>query len=107
LLEARNHIVIEATDGALGVEAIEREHPDAALIDIGLPVINGHEVARRIRSRKDLDDVVLIALTGYGAPNDVTEAREAGFDHHVCKPVALARIEELLAKTQSERSHQS
>ena len=107
LLEAKNHIVIEATDGALGVEAIEREHPDAALVDIGLPVINGHEVARRIRSRRDLDDVMLIALTGYGAPSDVTEARDAGFDHHVCKPVALARIEELLAKAQSERGDHS
>jgi two-component system CheB/CheR fusion protein len=106
LLEKRRHVVIEAGDGALGIEAIEREHPDAALVDIGLPVISGYEVARRIRSRKDLDDVVLIALTGYGAPGDVATARAAGFDYHVCKPVDLTRIEELLhdARERGERS---
>jgi two-component system CheB/CheR fusion protein len=103
LLEKRKHIVIEASDGAHGVEVIEREHPDAALVDIGLPVINGYEVARQIRSRKYLDDVMLIALTGYGASGDVNAAREAGFDYHVCKPAELARIEELLASAPPER----
>jgi two-component system CheB/CheR fusion protein len=103
LLEKRNHIVIEAADGAHGIEVIEREHPDAALVDIGLPVLNGYEVARQIRSRKYLDDVVLIALTGYGASGDVSAAREAGFDFHVCKPAELARIEELLAHVPAER----
>jgi CheY-like chemotaxis protein len=96
LLEKRKHVVLEAADGARGIEVIEREHPDAALIDIGLPVLNGYEVARQIRARKQLDDVVLIALTGYGASGDVAAAREAGFDHHVCKPAEVARIEELL-----------
>jgi two-component system CheB/CheR fusion protein len=103
LLEKRKHIVIEAADGARGIEAIEREHPDAALIDIGLPVLNGYEVARQIRSRKYLDDVLLIALTGYGASGDVSAAREAGFDYHVCKPAELSRIEELLAQVPAER----
>ncbi len=96
LLEKRRHVVIEAADGAQGVELIEREHPDAALIDIGLPVFSGFEVARQIRGKKHLDDVVLIALTGYGAPGDVAAAREAGFDHHLCKPAELNRIEALL-----------
>jgi two-component system CheB/CheR fusion protein len=105
LLEKRMHIVIEAADGAHGVEVIEREHPDAALVDIGLPVINGYEVARQIRSRKYLDDVLLIALTGYGASGDVSAAREAGFDFHICKPAELARIEELLASAHPGRDH--
>jgi two-component system, chemotaxis family, CheB/CheR fusion protein len=104
LLEKRSHVVIEAEDGARGVEVIEREHPDAALIDIGLPVISGYEVARQVRCRKHLDDVLLIALTGYGASGDVSAAREAGFDFHICKPAGLARIEELLATAQSDRS---
>ncbi|HEY0992064.1 MAG TPA: chemotaxis protein CheB [Kofleriaceae bacterium] len=103
LLEKRMHIVIEAADGAHGIEVIEREHPDAALVDIGLPVLNGYEVARQVRSRKYLDDVVLIALTGYGAHGDVNAAREAGFDYHVCKPAELSRIEELLATPPPER----
>jgi two-component system CheB/CheR fusion protein len=103
LLEKRKHIVIEAADGAHGVEVIEREHPDAALVDIGLPVINGYEVARQVRRRKYLDDVMLIALTGYGASGDVHAAREAGFDYHVCKPAELARIEELLASAPERR----
>jgi two-component system, chemotaxis family, CheB/CheR fusion protein len=107
LLEKRSHIVIEAADGARGVEVIEREHPDAALIDIGLPEISGYEVARQVRCRKHLDDVLLIALTGYGASGDVSAAREAGFDFHVCKPAGLAQIEELLASAQSTRSESS
>jgi CheY-like chemotaxis protein len=104
LLEKRKHVVLEAADGAHGVEVIEREHPDAALIDIGLPVISGYEVAKQIRSRKHLDDVVLIALTGYGAPGDVTTAHDAGFDYHICKPAELSKIEELLDKAHAERN---
>jgi two-component system CheB/CheR fusion protein len=102
LLEKRQHIVIEAADGARAVEIIEREHPDAALVDIGLPVISGYEVAKQIRSRSHLDDVVLVALTGYGAPTDIIAAREAGFDHHVCKPAELSKIEELLDRLRVE-----
>ncbi|HSR99481.1 MAG TPA: chemotaxis protein CheB [Kofleriaceae bacterium] len=107
VLEKRKHIVLEAADGANGIEVIEREHPDAALVDIGLPILNGYEVARQIRARKHLDDVVLIALTGYGASGDVAAAREAGFDHHVCKPAEVARIEELLARMPPERPDKS
>jgi two-component system CheB/CheR fusion protein len=103
LLEKRRHVVVEAADGAQGVELIEREHPDAALIDIGLPVFSGLEVARKIRSQRHLDDVVLVALTGYGAPGDVASAREAGFDHHLCKPAELARIEAILDRVDASQ----
>ena len=102
MLEKRQHVVIEAADGARAVEIIEREHPDAALVDIGLPVMSGYEVAKQIRSRPHLDDVVLVALTGYGAPTDIIAAREAGFDHHVCKPAELSKIEELLDRVRVE-----
>jgi two-component system CheB/CheR fusion protein len=103
LLEKRKHVVVEAADGAQGVQLIEREHPDAALIDIGLPACSGFDVARQIRAKKHLDDVILVALTGYGAPGDVAEAREAGFDHHLCKPAELADIEALLDGDGSQR----
>jgi two-component system, chemotaxis family, CheB/CheR fusion protein len=103
LLEQRKHVVLEAADGAQGLELIEREHPDAALVDIGLPVLSGFEVARRIRDKKHLDDVVLVALTGYGAPADVAASRDAGFDYHLCKPAELARIEALLDRARLDR----
>ena len=97
LLESLDHIVIDASDGAAALELIEREKPDAALIDIGLPAMDGYEVAQQIRSRKHLGEIFLVALTGYGAPTDVAAARAAGFDAHLIKPADLNRLEELLA----------
>jgi CheY-like chemotaxis protein len=103
LLEKHGHVVIDSADGADGVEIIEREHPDVALVDIGLPVVDGYEIARQVRSRRHLDDVVMIALTGYGAPSDLAFAREAGFDHHIVKPAELSRILELLQHQHTAR----
>jgi CheY-like chemotaxis protein len=96
LLESLDHIVLDASDGAAGVELIQREKPDAALIDIGLPQMNGYEVAQRIREHAELKHIKLVALTGYGAPADVSAAKSAGFDAHLIKPADLARIQELL-----------
>jgi two-component system, chemotaxis family, CheB/CheR fusion protein len=97
LLEARDHVVLDAADGPTAIELIEREKPDIAFIDIGLPTMTGYEVAQQIRARAELRGVRLVALTGYGNPSDVAMAREAGFDEHVIKPAALARIEQILA----------
>jgi two-component system CheB/CheR fusion protein len=97
LLESRNHIVIDVEDGPTAIEVITRERPDVAFIDIGLPAMNGYEVAQRIRDRPGLDDVTLVALTGYGAPSDVSAARAAGFDEHLIKPAELAKLERILA----------
>jgi len=96
LLETAGHIVIEESDGLAAVQAIEREHPDVAFIDIGLPVMTGYEVARKIRENSSLDDVVLVALTGYGTGQDVSEARAAGFDHFLIKPIQLDKLKHLL-----------
>jgi two-component system CheB/CheR fusion protein len=98
VLERRGHVVLEAVDGHAAVELVEREHPDVALIDIGLPGMSGYDVARAVRGREHLDDVVLVALTGYGAPADIAASREAGFDEHVIKPAELSRIEGILAR---------
>jgi CheY-like chemotaxis protein len=103
LLESLDHVVIDAADGAAAVELIERERPDAALIDIGLPTMTGYEVAQRIRQQKDLQHITLVALTGYGAPNDIKAAREAGFDAHIIKPAEIARIQEVLASLKSDQ----
>jgi CheY-like chemotaxis protein len=97
LLESRDHQVIDVEDGPSAIEVITREKPDVAFIDIGLPAMNGYEVAQRIRDRPGLDDVMLVALTGYGAPSDISAARAAGFDEHVIKPAELAKLERILA----------
>ncbi len=97
LLESRDHLVIDVEDGPSAIDVITREKPDVAFIDIGLPAMNGYEVAQRIRDRPGLDDVMLVALTGYGAPSDISAARAAGFDEHVIKPAELAKLERILA----------
>jgi len=97
LLESRDHIVVDVENGPAAIDVITRDPPDVAFIDIGLPEMNGYEVAQRLRDRPELDDVLLIALTGYGAPSDVSAARAAGFDEHVIKPAELAKLEKILA----------
>jgi two-component system CheB/CheR fusion protein len=98
LLESMGHLVLEEADGAGAVSAIEREHPDVALIDIGLPVMSGYEVARRVREIRLLDDVILVALTGYGRDSDIEMAKDAGFDAHITKPADSHLLDEILAR---------
>jgi PAS domain S-box-containing protein len=95
LLQLFGHDVHEARDGASGVEEARRVRPDAALIDIGLPGIDGYEVARRIRA--DVPGARLVALTGYGQPEDRERALAAGFDVHLVKPVDPEQLQRLLA----------
>jgi CheY-like chemotaxis protein/two-component sensor histidine kinase len=98
VLESLGHIVLEEADGASAVKAIEREHPDVAFIDIGLPVLSGYEVARKVREQLSLDDVVLVALTGYGRAADIHAAKTAGFDSHVTKPADIQALQTILSE---------
>ena len=98
LLESMGHVVVDEADGASAVQAIERVHPDVALIDIGLPIMNGYDVARRVRENRLLDDVVLVALTGYGRDTDIECATAAGFDTHITKPADANVIDDVLAR---------
>ena len=98
LLESRDHIVLDAADGPSALELIVRERPDVAFIDIGLPIMTGYEIAQKVRECDELRDVVLVALTGYGAPSDIHAAHAAGFDDHVIKPAELSRLEQILAR---------
>jgi len=91
------HEVSEAHDGRSGIAAAIKARPHAVLIDIGLPDIDGYEVARRLRSSTLDGKVGLIAVTGYGQPEDERRALEAGFDAHLTKPVEPERLEELIA----------
>jgi CheY-like chemotaxis protein len=84
-------------DGREAVDVILAEQPDVAFIDIGLPGIDGHEVARRVRAAPGGRDLVLVALTGYGRPDDARRAREAGFDAHLVKPVDVDELGRMLA----------
>jgi signal transduction histidine kinase len=86
LLARAGHEVHEAPDGPSGLEATLRLRPDVALIDVGLPGFDGYQLAQRVRDRVR-SSVYLVALTGYGQPDDRRQAMEAGFDAHLVKPV--------------------
>jgi two-component system, chemotaxis family, CheB/CheR fusion protein len=96
LLKSMGCEVEAAENGLEALRTITRVRPDVALIDIGLPELDGYEVARRIRARADLDAVRLIAVTGFGQEDDRRKALEAGFDAHLVKPVDLAELRRLL-----------
>jgi len=89
LLELEGHDVQSAADAHEALELMELSPPDVALVDIGLPDIDGFELARRLRANSQYDSVFLIALTGYGQPEDRRAATEAGFDAHLVKPLDM------------------
>ncbi len=104
LLRLWGHEVAEAEDGVAGLERLRRELPDVALIDIGLPGLDGYEVARRARAEAGRG-VRLIAVTGYGQPADRRRALEAGFDAHLVKPVNLEQLRRLLEEAPRAGGH--
>ena len=91
------HEVREARDGASGLALAAEARPDVALIDIGLPDLDGYEVARRLRASPGGRRMGLIAITGYGQAEDQRRAYEAGFDAHLTKPVAPERLKQVMA----------
>jgi PAS domain S-box-containing protein len=96
LLELQSHVVREAVDGPSGIETAQQFQPDVAIIDIGLPGLDGYEVAHLLRTTAGTKNMRLIALTGYGSPTDAQRARAAGFDVHLVKPVHPDRLLEIL-----------
>jgi signal transduction histidine kinase/CheY-like chemotaxis protein len=99
LLAVEGHEVDSAEDGRDGLALIERVRPDVALIDIGLPLLNGYDVARTLRARNQGPPVLLVALTGYGQPEDRQRALAAGFDEHLIKPVNLDRLTQIMSRS--------
>lgn len=97
ILRISGHEVCTAYDGAAALAAAPRFGPDVVILDIGLPDMSGHEVARDLRAA-GLHGAVLVGLSGFGAPEDHDRAREAGIDHCLLKPTSLAAIEALLAR---------
>ncbi len=96
LLKASGHDVRTAHDGLSAVEAAIDYRPDVVLLDIGLPKLNGYEVAKRLRQRPDFKHTVLIALTGYGQDTDRQTSQQAGFDHHLVKPARFEQLNKIL-----------
>jgi signal transduction histidine kinase len=86
-----------AHDGPTGLEAWQTNKADILLLDIGLPGMSGYQVARKVRERSGPSKPLILALTGYGQPKDLRRSREAGFDHHLVKPVDPEELQKLLA----------
>lgn len=99
LLELDGHRVTTASDGSTAIALLTTESPDFALIDIGLPDMSGYEVVREVRRRSPNKNLKLIALTGYGQPDDVAKALAAGFDDHIVKPVDADQLDRLCLRT--------
>ena len=98
LLESSHHTVYDASDGAGAVQLIAQHKPHVAFIDLGLPVLDGFEVAQQIRRRPELRHVWLVALSGYGTHRDVQAALAAGFDEHLTKPAEPTTLERVIAR---------
>lgn len=107
LLGLSGHEVYEADDGPSAVETIRATEPDVALVDVGLPGFDGYEVARRVRAMRGPKDVFLVALTGYGQPEDKAAALEAGFDMHIVKPIDQNHLRAVIAEVQRRRGENS
>jgi CheY-like chemotaxis protein len=95
-LEHLGYVVGVAHDGATAVAQAERFQPTTVLLDIGLPVMDGYEVARRLRAQPNGPLLKLLAVTGYGQESDRRRTRDAGFDHHIVKPIDLHHLEQLI-----------
>jgi len=98
LLRREGHELLVADNGLRALEAAPSFQPDFAFLDIGLPGLNGYALARALRANPATSDTVLVAVTGWGQERDRQLAQEAGFDHHLVKPVEPAKIREVLAR---------
>jgi CheY-like chemotaxis protein len=98
MLKLMGHAALVAYDGPEALATAEREAPDAILLDIGLPTMNGYEVARHIREQPWGRQVKLVAQTGWGKEQDKLQAAEAGFDHHFIKPLDATQLGRLLTE---------
>ncbi|HET7809643.1 MAG TPA: response regulator [Steroidobacteraceae bacterium] len=96
LLSFSGHEVKVAHDGAEALDAVRNFRPDVAFLDIGMPVLTGYEVAQAVRAEPWGNEVTLIAVTGWGQPDDKQRAHTAGFDRHLVKPIDPDEVDRLL-----------
>jgi CheY-like chemotaxis protein len=98
LLEMNGYEVKMADSGEHVIRLIMEFHPGAVLLDIGMPGENGYQVAQRIRRLPNGDDLLLIALSGYGGTEELNRSQQAGFDHHLVKPLNFTALRDLLSE---------
>jgi PAS domain S-box-containing protein len=103
LLEVQGHAVCVEYDAKGALERARRECPDVLLLDIGLPDMDGYELARALRAQPESADATLVALTGYGQSQDRKEAEQAGFDRYLVKPADMDQVNEVLAEAARKR----
>ena len=103
VLEILEHVVEVAYSGPEGIEKARAFHPDVVLCDIGLPEMDGYEVARRLRADPEVGRVAIVAVSGYAQPEDVAMAKEAGFDAHLAKPPSIVTLERALTEAGNAR----
>jgi two-component system CheB/CheR fusion protein len=96
LMGLEGHEVTTAFDGATALTEAARVHPQLVLLDIGMPGMNGYEVAHELRAREATKSTVIVALTGYGQPEDRARAAEAGFTAHLTKPIIPEKLLEVV-----------
>jgi PAS domain S-box-containing protein len=104
LLEAKGHQIAVARNGAEAFDAATRHRPEVVLLDLSLPDMSGHDVARRLRSRDETRDALLIAVSGHDSPEDIRLSQEAGCDYHLVKPASIAKLEQLFTRGGGSRS---
>lgn len=100
LLQREGHSVDVAYDGRDALEQYDRAHHDVVIMDIGLPVLDGYECARAMRRAQGHRELLIIALTGWGHPEDRRRSEASGFDHHLVKPVLPCELNALLVAAQ-------
>jgi CheY-like chemotaxis protein/two-component sensor histidine kinase len=100
LLEAKGHHVTVKENAISALKAAARELPQAYILDIGLPDMDGYELARCLRANKTTENATIIALTGYGQAHDRVLSKAAGFDHHCVKPINIQQLDAILAQVE-------
>ena len=106
LLEALGQEVLLAYDAGTALQTARVSQPDLVISDIGMPGMDGYELARQLRQLPELSSAVLVALTGYGQDSDRRRALESGFDAHLVKPVSVHDLQELLESLPESARHQ-
>jgi CheY-like chemotaxis protein len=96
-LRSAGHEVHVASDGLSALDLAQRVRPEVALLDIGLPVMDGYELARRLQEIADLEGLRLVAITGYGQHSDRAKSAQAGFEAHLVKPIEPSEVEALIS----------
>jgi CheY-like chemotaxis protein len=104
LVEELGHTTTVAPNASIALEQAHMHPPQMLFLDIGLPDMDGYELARRLRTMPETEEAVLVAVTGYGQWEDKERAKAAGFDHHVVKPINLTEITALIASLGHESS---